>query len=77
MSVTDQFRAARDQLVALREDYTAAREQFTWPQFEYFNFALDWFDQVAATEDRKDAPPEGMSPCSGTSPRVPPPGPRW
>ena len=56
MSITEEFRTIRDQLVALREDYAAAREQFTWPRFEYFNFALDWFDQVAASEERKDAP---------------------
>ncbi|WP_237210008.1 AMP-binding protein [Rothia nasimurium] len=56
MSVTEEFRTIRDQLVALREDYAAAREQFTWPRFEHFNFALDWFDQVAASEERKDAP---------------------
>lgn len=30
--------------------------KFTWPQFEYFNFALDWFDQVAATPERADQP---------------------
>ena len=55
MSITEQFRTARDQLVALREGYKVAREEFNWPQFEHFNFALDWFDQVAASEERKDA----------------------
>lgn len=54
MSITEQFRTARDQLVALREEYKVAREEFNWPQFEHFNFALDWFDQVAASEERKD-----------------------
>lgn len=48
MTVTDDFRAARDQLLALREDYGQARSSFQWPRFEEFNFALDWFDAVAA-----------------------------
>ena len=48
MTVTDDFRAARDRLLALRENYTQARDEFQWPRFEEFNFALDWFDQIAA-----------------------------
>ncbi len=44
------FRAARDLLVATRTDYHAAYEQFRWPRPEQFNFALDWFDAVLATE---------------------------
>jgi acetyl-CoA synthetase len=48
MTVTDDFRAARDRLLALREDYGQARDEFQWPLFEEFNFALDWFDQIAA-----------------------------
>ena len=56
MSVTDQFRQARDVLLAHRTDIETAREKFTWPRFEYFNFALDWFDQVAATPERADQP---------------------
>ena len=48
MTVTEEFRAARDRLLALREDYALAREEFRWPRFEEFNFALDWFDQIAA-----------------------------
>ncbi|HSN02216.1 MAG TPA: AMP-binding protein [Acidimicrobiales bacterium] len=44
------FRAARDLLVATRTDYHAAYEQFAWPRPEEFNFALDWFDAVLATE---------------------------
>lgn len=53
-SVTDQFRAVRDDLVALQQDYVAAREHFTWPRFEHFNFALDWFDQLAADDSSRD-----------------------
>ncbi len=48
MSVTDDFREARDHLLALRSDYHRARREFAWPQFSEFNFALDWFDQIAA-----------------------------
>ncbi|WP_255769850.1 AMP-binding protein [Pseudarthrobacter sulfonivorans] len=48
MSVTDEFREARDHLLALRSDYHRARREFRWPQFSEFNFALDWFDQIAA-----------------------------
>jgi acetyl-CoA synthetase len=48
MTVTDDFRAARDQLLALRDDYGQARGSFQWPRFEEFNFALDWFDTIAA-----------------------------
>lgn len=47
MTVTDDFRAARDQLLALRHDYGQARNTFEWPRPEEFNFALDWFDAIA------------------------------
>lgn len=56
MTVTEEFRAARDRLLALREDYEAARSEFQWPRFETFNFALDWFDQVAAAPATADRP---------------------
>ena len=56
MTVTDDFRAARDRLLALRSDYGQAREEFRWPRFEEFNFALDWFDQIAADPARGDKP---------------------
>jgi acetyl-CoA synthetase len=42
------FRAARDLLLLHREDYEAARSQFSWPQLDEFNWALDWFDVIAA-----------------------------
>ena len=50
MTATTEFRAARDRLLALREDLDAARDGFEWPRPAEFNFALDWFDQVAAGE---------------------------
>ena len=56
MTVTEEFRAARDRLLALRGDYDAARREFQWPRFEEFNFALDWFDQLAADPAKADKP---------------------
>ncbi|EFL35817.1 acetyl-coenzyme A synthetase [Streptomyces viridochromogenes DSM 40736] len=46
-SATEQFRDARDFLLEHREDYTRAYEGFRWPRPEYFNWALDWFDEIA------------------------------
>ncbi|MGW7362111.1 AMP-binding protein [Streptomyces sp. NPDC054841] len=51
-SETERFRAARDFLLQHREDYAAAYEGFNWPRFERFNWALDWFDAIAAGNDR-------------------------
>ncbi|WP_416403493.1 AMP-binding protein [Arthrobacter sp. LFS091] len=56
MTVTEDFRAARDRLLELREDYKLAHAEFQWPRFEYFNFALDWFDHIAADEARGSKP---------------------
>ena len=42
------FRAARDLLLNHREDYDAARAEFSWPELGEFNWALDWFDEIAA-----------------------------
>ena len=47
---TAAFRAARDLLQATREDYKAASSQFSWPELDEFNFALDWFDVLAAEQ---------------------------
>ncbi|WP_333767591.1 AMP-binding protein [Streptomyces sp. IBSBF 2435] len=49
---TGAFRAARDFLLRHREDYTAARDGFRWPEPAHFNWALDWFDVIAAGNDR-------------------------
>ncbi|MGH3286766.1 MAG: AMP-dependent synthetase, partial [Streptosporangiaceae bacterium] len=43
------FRAARDLLLAHRTDYSAARREFAWPDLDEFNWALDWFDVIAAS----------------------------
>jgi acetyl-CoA synthetase len=45
---TQTFRAARDLLLRYREDYDAAGSRFGWPEFDEFNWALDWFDVLAA-----------------------------
>jgi acetyl-CoA synthetase len=42
------FRAARDLLLRHRADYDAARAEFSWPELDEFNWALDWFDAIAA-----------------------------
>ena len=56
MTVTEEFRAARDRMLDLRKDYEAARSEFQWPRFEHFNFALDWFDQIAADPAKANNP---------------------
>src|ERR1700677_260801 len=47
-SSTDAFRAARDLLLRHRADYDTARREFSWPELDEFNWALDWFDVIAA-----------------------------
>lgn len=51
-SGTEQFRTARDFLLRHREDYEAAYAGFSWPRFERFNWALDWFDVIARDNDK-------------------------
>ncbi|MFJ8586626.1 AMP-binding protein [Streptomyces sp. NPDC093595] len=48
---TGEFRAARDFLLRHREDWETAYKGFTWPRPERFNWALDWFDVIAAGND--------------------------
>src|SRR6202034_4955524 len=47
-AATGAFRAARDLLLAHRADYAAAVAGFSWPRLDEFNWALDWFDVIAA-----------------------------
>lgn len=49
------FRAARDYLVAHREDYDTAYREFRWPELGQFNWALDWFDVLAAESGDRPA----------------------
>ena len=51
-TATDLFRRARDFLLEHREDYATAYQGFSWPRPERFNWALDWFDVIAAGNDR-------------------------
>ena len=47
------YRAAREVLVRHRDDYAAAVAGFHWPDIgDRFNWALDWFDPVAAENPR-------------------------
>jgi len=44
---TDAFRAARDFLIEHRLDYDRAYREFRWPALDTFNYATDWFDEIA------------------------------
>ncbi|MFI6348326.1 AMP-binding protein [Streptomyces sp. NPDC050560] len=46
-----QFRAARDLLLRHRTDHEAACREFVWPRPAHFNWALDWFDEIARGND--------------------------
>jgi acetyl-CoA synthetase len=46
--MSDAFRTARDLLLRYRSDYDLARAEFAWPSLDSFNWALDWFDVIAA-----------------------------
>ncbi|MBT2443678.1 AMP-binding protein [Streptomyces sp. ISL-36] len=51
-TATERFRAARDFLLQHREDYETAYDGFAWPRLDRFNWALEWFDVIAAGNDR-------------------------
>jgi acetyl-CoA synthetase len=51
MTGTKAFLEARDFLLARRTDYDAAYRGFEWPQLAGFNWALDYFDVIAAGND--------------------------
>jgi acetyl-CoA synthetase len=46
------FFASRDLILKHRADYDAAVRGFAWPVHEHFNWALDYFDRIAAGNDR-------------------------
>jgi len=52
MSEVSSFLAARDFLLAHRTDYPAAVRGFRWPELTHFNWALDYFDALAAGNAR-------------------------
>jgi acetyl-CoA synthetase len=55
MTESDAFAEARDLLLRHREDYDAALREFTWPELGDFNWALDWFDVIAAEHPDRPA----------------------
>jgi acetyl-CoA synthetase len=52
MDATRKFIEARDQLLRLREDLSLAQREFRWPSFETFNWVRDYFDVIAAGNER-------------------------
>ena len=52
MAAAANFLAARDMLIQHRTDLAAANAAFTWPRLDRFNWALDFFDPMAARTDR-------------------------
>ena len=51
------FADARQILLRHRDDYDAAMAAFRWPDVAGFNWALDWFDAVLATDpESRDRP---------------------
>jgi acetyl-CoA synthetase len=48
--MSDPFRAARDFLLENRTEHGVACKGFRWPKLDRFNWALDWFDSIAAGE---------------------------
>ena len=50
---TTHFRGARDRLLQLRDGHARAAAEFEWPDVgANFNWAVDWFDVVAAGNDK-------------------------
>jgi acetyl-CoA synthetase len=50
------FEEARDFLLTHRDDHDTARAGFRWPELPEFNWALDWFDRIAARPGTADKP---------------------
>jgi acetyl-CoA synthetase len=54
-TATQRLRGARDFLLETREDYDRAYREFRWPRLDTFNWALDWFDVLAAEDGGRRA----------------------
>ena len=52
MPEVDAFLFARDFLLAQRTDYATACSDFAWPRLDEFNWALDYFDRMAAGNEK-------------------------
>ncbi|HET8983706.1 MAG TPA: AMP-binding protein, partial [Pedococcus sp.] len=49
---TTAYRQARDALLSLQGQHDRALAEFRWPDVgERFNWAIDWFDQIARGND--------------------------
>ena len=62
--MTEQYRAARDRLMAMSP--SEADQEFQWPQFETFNFGLDWFDALGKDPVRANQPALILTGDTGT-----------
>jgi acetyl-CoA synthetase len=52
-SALESLRTARDLLLTLRSDHEKAAAEFVWPDVgERFNWAVDWFDAIARSNER-------------------------
>jgi acetyl-CoA synthetase len=51
IEASDAFVTARDTLLRLRDDRVAAAHEFRWPELDTFNWACDYFDQLAAQQN--------------------------
>ena len=49
---TAAFLTCRDYVLGHRTDYETAVRQFRWPQLQYFNWALDYFDLISTGNDQ-------------------------
>jgi acetyl-CoA synthetase len=54
-SGTGALRTARDLLLAHRTEHAEARRAFSWPGLDVFNWALDWYDVIAAEHPDRPA----------------------
>src|SRR5262245_22734389 len=62
---------ARQFLLDHRTDYAGACAGFRWPEPVPFNWALDWFERVAAAPESRDRPALWIvEPAAGTETRV-------
>jgi acetyl-CoA synthetase len=52
MTPTEAFVEARNILMAQRNDHDRACARFRWPQLDSFNWAIDWFDVYARSNNR-------------------------
>src|SRR5262245_21279530 len=52
MTPTERFAQARYILLRHRADPERARAEFKWPELDDFNWAYDWFDEVARENTR-------------------------